>query len=61
MKRIVASIVIVALAVVLIWMAGTALGFEVGLASSLAISIVLTLVLNLGAAAFRSGKMRNSH
>lgn len=60
MKRIVASVVVVAVAVVAIWLVGKALGFEVGLLSSLAISIVLTLVLNLGLAAFRSGKMRKS-
>lgn len=47
------SVVLVALFVVLLWIAGKMIGFQVSLVFSLVASVVLTLVLNLGLRVFR--------
>jgi hypothetical protein len=47
------TLALVAIFVIVLWAATTALGFEMALVSSLAISLGLTLLLNLVLGAFR--------
>lgn len=47
------TLAVVAIFVLVLWLASTALGFEMALVSSLALSLGLTLILNLVLGVFR--------
>lgn len=58
-RRIITSLLIVAVAMVVIWALGQAAGFRFDLGWSLAWSLGLTLVINLFIGIFTSGRRRD--